>query len=603
MIAATVGVRLAAMAAQIGERETLCDLDARLSYSEMFRRVEAIAGAVQAAAPDPSAPVAVLEPFDHRFYLAFLGVLRAGRIALVLDPEHPPDRLRQIADHAGAETVLTCAELAATAGAVLAPGAPLLTVEGALEAELAPSGEPCPEDPAYILYTSGSTGAPKGVVHSHANALNDAAITRMAPGFRPDDVGAVYYAGTMGTIRNGLGALLAGAQLHVLPARALGAEALVDEIRRRRLTIIQCVPTLFRRIAAASAEGGPLESVRLVRMMGERSTWSDFDLVKRVCGPDAQLQVSLGSTECSSSFATWIVDETARTASGRLPVGRPTPGVSLSLREESGAPVDDGEAGEAVVTGRRLALGYWREPELTQAAFSGVPGDQKARSFATGDICRRRPDGLYEFVGRKDRMLKIRGHRLEPDEIESALRACPGLVDAVVVVRRDPEGRPVALAAYAEKAPGAGELRPRHVQALLSHKLPAYMRPAVVYLQPLPRLANFKPDRQALEAADRARKADLGARASDPLLDAVAEVFEAVVGCRGATGEDDLLSLGGDSLQSVQLMLELEKRFRVRIPAGAFRRSRSISELAAWIRSRTIPATEAGVGDKLGAGS
>ena len=600
---ATVGERLAAMAAQIGARETLCDLHHRLSYSELFRRVEAIAGAVQAAAPDPAAPVAVVAPLDHRFYLAFLGVLRAGRIALVLDPEHPPDRLREIAAHAGAETVLTCTELAAAACTLLAPAGSVLTLEAAVEAGLARCGEPDPEDPAYILYTSGSTGAPKGVVHSHANALNDAAITRMEPGFTPSDVGAVYYAGTMGTIRNGLGALLAGAQLHVLPARALGAEALVEEIRRRRLTIIQCVPTLFRRIAAAAAEGGPLENVRLVRLMGERSTWGDFDLVKQVCGPEAQLQVSLGSTECSSSFATWIVDEAVRATSGRLPVGRPTLGVSLSLREESGAPVEDGESGEAVVNGRRLAPIAQGEPKLTQAAFSDAAGDQKARSFATGDVCLRRPDGLYEFLGRKDRMLKIRGHRLEPDEIESALRACPGLIDGVIVVRRDSEGRPVALAAYAEKAPDAGELLPRHVQALLSHRLPAYMRPAVVYLQPLPRLANFKPDRKALEAADQARKADLGARASDPLLDAVARVFEAVVGCRGATGEDDLLSLGGDSLQSVQLMLELESRFRIRIPGGTFRRSRSISELTAWIRRRTAIATAAPADDKLDAGS
>ena len=584
----TVGGRLAAMAAEIGERHTLFDLHAQLSYRQLFARVEAIAGALQAAAPDRTRPVAVLAPLDHRFYLAFLGVLRAGAIALVLDPEHPPERLARIAAHAGAGAVITVAELAAAAAALI-PAARVLTVEAAIEAGKAPAGQPQGEDPAYILYTSGSTGTPKGVAHSHANILNDSVVTRMDHGFTTADAGAVYYAGTMGSIRAGVGALLAGSRLHVLPARQLGAEALVKEIRRRRLTIIQCVPTLFRRIATAAAEGGPLESVRLVRLMGERSGWSDFDLAKRSCGPDARIQVSLGSTECSSSYAMWIVDATVRSATGRLPVGRATPGVTLSLRGEDGAPVPEGEPGEAIITGRRLALGYWRERALTQAAFSAAADDPAARSFATGDICLRRPDGLYEFVGRKDRMLKIRGHRLEPDEVESQLRACPGVADAVVVVRRDPDGRPIALAAYAETEADAGGLLPRHVLALISHKLPRYMTPARIYLQPLPRLANFKPDRQALEVLDQVRRADRLARASDPLLDEVALAFEAVVGRGGATAEDDLLSLGGDSLQAVQLMLELERRFGFKVPAATFRRSRNISELTAWIRRRPTP--------------
>ena len=584
----TVGGRLAALAAEIGGRATLFDLHAQLSYRELFAQVEAIAGALQAAAQRRDQPVAVLAPLDHRFYLAFLGVLRAGGIALVLDPEHPPERLARIASHAGAQAVITVAELAAAAASLL-PGAPVLTVETATRAGKRPSGHPRAEDPAYILYTSGSTGTPKGVAHSHANLLNDSLVTRMDKGFTPSDAGGVYYAGTMGPIRSGVGALLAGSQLHVLPARQLGAEALVEEIRRRRLTIIQCVPTLFRRIAAAAAEGGPLESVRLVRMMGERSGWSDYDLVRRACGPETRVQISLGSTECSSSYATWIVDETVRSQAGRLPVGRATPGVTLALRGEDGAPVPDGQPGEAIITGRRLALGYWREPELTEAAFSAAAEDPEMRSFATGDICLRRPDGLYEFVGRKDKMLKIRGHRVEPDEVEAAIRACPGLADAVVVVRRDPPGRPVALAAYAEPEPEAAGLLPRHVMAMISRRLPGFMMPAAIYLQALPRLANFKPDRQALEAADQARRVDPGGRASDPLLDEVALAFEAVVGRRGATGEDDLLSLGGDSLQSLQLILEIEKRFDLKLPAGTFRRSRNISELAAWIRRRGAP--------------
>ncbi len=587
--AETVTGRLAGLAQRFGERMALCDLAEDLSFAELVRRMDAVAGAVQAALTQPGGAIAVLAPLDCRFYLAFLGVLRAGRVALVLDPEHPPERLRQIAAHAGIEAILATEELAGDASAVVPHGTPVLTLERAVAAGRRPLGEPQPESPAYILYTSGSTGAPKGVVHSHANAINDAALGRISPGFTPDDVSAVYYAGTMGTVRNGLGILLAGGQLHVLPARRLGAGPLVEEIRRRRVTVIQGVPTLFRRIAATVSGGPPLESVRLVRLIGDRSYWSDLDLARQACGPTVQLQISIASTECPSTFATWTVNDALRTPGGRLPVGRPTPGVTVFLRDETGAPARDGEPGEAILTSRRLALGYWLEPELTNAAFGVSPQGDGLRTYATGDICLRRPDGLYEFVGRKDAMLKIRGHRLEPGEVEAALRVCPGLADAAVVVRRDPEGRPTALAAYAETAPDAEGLLPRHVLAVLSQKLPAYMMPAVIYLQPLPRLANFKPDRQALEAADQVRRADRGPRASDPLLDEVAKVFETVVGCRGATAEDDLLSLGGDSLQSVELMLELERRFGVKLRDVTFRRSRNIADLTAWIRRRAAP--------------
>ena len=585
----TVSGRLAGLAKQFGARIALSDLAEELSFAELVGRIDAVAGAVEAALPRHGSAIALLAPLDCRFYVAFLGVLRAGRVALVLDPEHPADRLRLVTARDGAEAILATEELAEAARAIIAPGTPLLTVEAAVSAQRQTVGEPQPEAPAYVLYTSGSTGEPKGVIHSHANAINDAVINGISPGFTPEDVSAVYYPGTMGTIRNGLGILLAGGQLHVLPARRLGVGRLVEEIRRRRLTVIQGVPTIFRRVAETASKGPLLETVRVVRLIGDRSHWSDLDLARQACGPEVQLQVSIGSTECSSTFATWTVDEALRTPGARLPVGRPPPGVSVSLLDELGAPARDGEPGEAIVSSRRLALGYWRQPELTKAAFGKPPQDEDLRTFATGDICVRRPDGLFEFIGRKDAMLKIRGHRLEPGEVEAALRLCPGLDDAAVVVRRDPEGRPTALAAYAEKAPDAEGLLPRHVLAVLSQKLPAYMMPAVLYLQPLPRLANFKPDRLALKAADQAHRADRRARASDPLLDEVAKVFETVVGCRGATGEDDLLSLGGDSLQSVQLMLELESRFGVKLRDAAFRRRRNIADLTAWIRRRMAP--------------
>lgn len=586
----TINSRLDDWARKAPDRLTLRDLDGELTYADLAEAARQAAGALAGVLHGAGRPIALLAPLDRRFHLGLLGVLRAGHIALVLDPDHPDDRLRRIADHAGAAAVLTTRELEPRARAAFPSDLPLLTIEDAAVSGLIPDGSgPRPEDVAYILYTSGSTGAPKGVAHDHANALNDAAVSHRTCGITEADRGAVYYAGTMGTVRNSLCFLLAGGGLEVLPARTLGADRLVDEIRTRGVTIVQAVPTLLRRITAQALHGPPLPAVRLVRMIGERVHWSDLDLVRRAFGPKVQLQVSIGSTECSSTFAQWLVDDAVRTPSGRLPVGRPIPEVEVALLDDAGAPVADGEPGQVVVASRRLALGYWREPELTAEAFGVRAEDPEVRTFATGDICLRRPDGLLEYVGRMDRMLKIRGHRLEPGEVEAALRECSGLADGVVVVRRTGDGRPIALAAYAEAEPNVRGLLPRHVLAMLSRMLPAYMLPVSVQIGPLPRLANFKPDRQALERLDAERVNDVSARSADPLLDAVATVFEGVVGCSGASGDDNLLSLGGDSLQAVEVILELQARLGVRIPKSVFGQSRTIAELALWIRRHGAP--------------
>ena len=585
----TLAGALAAVALRFGERIAIHDLGGTITFAELARQVDAVAGAVAASLPGQGQPVAVLAPLDHRFHLAFLGAARAGQIALVLDPEHPEERLRRIIEHAGARAALTTAELAAQARTLVGRDAPVILVEEAVARGLPPGPGPGPagEDPAYILYTSGTTGTPKGVAHSHANAVNDAVINRADGGITPADRSAIYYPATMGAIRNSLGVLLAGAELHVLPARPLGAAALVEELRRRRITIIQCVPTLLRRIAATTAPDQPLSDVRSVRLIGERAHWSDLDLARGACGPHVRLQISIGSTECSSTFATWVVDEAVRGPSDSMPVGRPVPAIQVRLLDEDGREVADGESGEVVVTARRLALGYWREPELTAAAFGVSAEDPGLRTFATGDVCRRRADGLLEYLGRLDQMLKIRGHRVEPGEVEAALRACAGIADGAVLVRRAPDGRPTALIAYAETTPETTGLLPRHVLAMLSRTLPDYMWPQVVYLEPLPRLSNFKPDRAALERMDAMRSSDQGARKSDPLLDLVCSAFETVVGCSGATGEDDLMSLGGDSLQVVEVLLELEARMGFPVPRAVFRRSRNISELASWLKLRT----------------
>ncbi len=150
-----------------------------------------------------------------------------------------------------------------------------------------------------------------------------------------------------------------------------------------------------------------------------------------------------------------------------------------------------------------------------------------------------------------------------------------------MVVRRRRDGEARALAAYVEPRPSAAGLLPRHVLSMTARSLPAYMVPSICYLETLPRLPNFKIDRQRLQALDAVRSSDMTARRSNPALDRIAGAFEAVIGCTGATAEDDLLSLGGDSLQAIEVLMELERRLRRKIPHAVYFGSRNLGELAA----------------------
>ncbi len=577
----SVSDRFDAIAARLADKLAVQDPDRRLSYGQLAAMAGEIAAAVTAAGRP--GPVAILLANEARFPAALFGVLAARRIAVPLDADHPVERNRLIAEHAGVTLVVSAGSLAAQARGLFAADLPVLDIEALdVPAASARAVRPGPEDVAYILYTSGSTGAPKGVFHNHRTALNDTLLATNTLHLSERDRVSLYYSGVIGGIRNILGALLNGASLHILPPRRLQATGIVREIRAQGVTIYQSVPTLFRRVVEALGPGERLDTVRVVRLMGDVVEWSDFDAVRGAFSPSTLFGVAIGSTEVSSNYAQWFVDEGVRSSGSRLPVGRVMPGVDLAVVDAKGRMVEDGEVGEFLVACPHMALGYWREPGLTAERFRERPALPGEVSFPTGDVGLRRPDGLLEFVGRKDAMVKLRGHRIELNEVEVALRACAGVRDAALVVRRRPSGQPRSVAAYVELEEGTTGLLPRHLMAMMSRRLPRYMLPTPIRLvQALPRLPNFKLDRSALDRLD----AEPGPPA-EPMVATVAAVFERVIDVKGATPDDNLMSLGGDSLQAVSLVLELEQAFDVKLPMSVFQDSPSIRDLAGWISRR-----------------
>jgi fengycin family lipopeptide synthetase E len=523
---------------------------------------------------------------EARYPAAILGVLAAGRACVPLDADHPAERNARIAAHSGATIILSTATLLATARDLFPIGLPAIDLDhpGAGDAP-APRTGPAPDDVACVIYTSGSTGAPKGVFQNHRGLLQDAVeAARSADASCSDRIALFYPPSVIAGLRTLLSGLMSGAAMDVLPPRLFGRTALTAQVRARAITQLRLSPTLFRHLADALPAGACFDDVRLVSLGGERVDWSDFDVFRRACPPHAELAVHLGATECWTLHTEWRVDASARASCPRLPVGRAIAGRRVDVVGEDGAMVPQGQVGEAVVTSRHIALGYWREPELTARSFTVDAVDPLLRCYRTGDLVRRRHDGLVEFIGRKDNQIKLHGYRIEPDEVESALKACTGVTHAAILVRKNAVGAPVALAGYVQLQPGAS---PDHIRASLSERVAPYMMPAeIAVLDQLPWLPNFKIDRQRLAQIDAACLNERAQSATSPLIGQLIETFQQVTRASGATPGDNILTLGGDSLQALELMIEIGRRFRVIVPEQAQDPTRTIAQwardISAW---------------------
>lgn len=568
-------------------RPAISDGVRSLTYDELSALLYQMSAAITRAAADRAGPVSILLPSNLYFPAAILAVLAAGRAYIPLDPGSPAERNRLITMNAGAVAVISAGALATGIRAVLPQEVPILEFS---EVGIASRFDlrPRPGDLAYVIYTSGSTGVPKGVYQNHRNVLHEIMQWSNALHVNEEDrLALVWPPNVISATRDILVALLNGASLHLLPPRELGPAGLVREIRARGITIYRSVPTLVRHIAEALGPNQRLESVRVVGFGADRMDWTDYDIFRRIFSPDAFLFVALGCTECSTNYAQWFVDDRIRATTSRMPVGRAVPDRRLTIVDEDGRSLADGEVGEMVVASRYLALGYWRDAELTTRAFAVDPVDPETRIFRTGDLGFRRADGLFEFVGRKDHQIKLRGHRIEPEEIESILRSIAGVRDAAIVVRKSHADLPQSLVGYIETSPAANKLTPQNLISMLALRLPSYMVPsAIMLMDELPRLPNFKIDRIRLAKVDSDRTARILDTVDEPLIREIAGIFCSVIGTTWAEPDDNVASLGGDSLSAVRIAVELESRFQISIPPEVFEATPTLRHLALWIASR-----------------
>jgi acyl-coenzyme A synthetase/AMP-(fatty) acid ligase/acyl carrier protein len=581
------------IARRFSGRLAVRDCSNSLTYAELAAIAGAMAAAIMRAAAGRAGPVAILLDSEASYPAAMLAVLAAGRAYVPLDSGAPAERNRTIASEAAVCAIVSAGNLLADALALAGPGVSIVDL-GRIgpDRESSCSTRSNSDDLAFIMYTSGSTGTSKGIAFSHRNILQNVLQYTNSIHLSHDDRLILARSFSVhGSVRTIYGALLNGASLHILPPRQLGAAGLAKEIRAHGITVYFSAVTLLRRIAEALAPGERLDTIRVATIGSERVDWRDVDLCRRHFSDRVHVQTGLLSTESSGGICQWFVDDSVRASSRRLPVGYALHDRRIAIVGEDGQPVTDGEAGEIVVSTPHVALGHWH-PDGTIRSFPADPADPDRKLLVTGDFGLRRADGLIEFIGRRDSLIKLHGQRIDCTEVEAVLAGLRQVRETAVVVRKDQSGTPRMIVGFVVLQPGNAGLLGRHLQAMLAQTLPPYMVPGrIVVIGQMPLLASMKIDRIGLGDLDAAQMPEAGNRAHDPLLDRIARVFETTLDIAGASAEDNVASLGGDSIQAISVMTEIERQFSVAVPDSLLAGNPTIGMIAEWLRASGIGAT------------
>ncbi|WCO66784.1 AMP-binding protein [Iamia majanohamensis] len=543
-------------------------------YAELDRRVDALAATL----------VARLGPGRHRIALrldgtgsvlvASMAVLRAGGVSVPVDPTAPPDRVRLVLDDVEPAVLLSDVVGDPDAGY----GVPVLDPASDLPPAPAPVVPPeVPADePIAVLFTSGSTGVPKGIMVSPEQRRQVEALCRSSfpEGLR---VG-VLSVGTVGFTEALLQAiLLTGGTIVAYDIRRLGLGPMPDWLDDERIEAMATVPTVLRFLLPTIDEGRTFPRLGIVVMAGEAPTWEDVAGLRRHLPAGAVVQNSYGTTE-TGSISTFDVGADDALGRGLLPAGRPVPGVEVEVVDEDGHAVATGRTGEVVVTGAGVGLGYWRRPDLTRSTWEDL-GDGRRRC-RTGDAGHLDADGVLHVEGRLDHVVKVSGHRVELGDVEAAVRAAPGVADGAVRPHTGPDGQ-VRLVAYVTAAPGT-DVTHRSLRLALGRRLPPHMLPErTSVVAALPQLANGKVDRSALpDPATLPEDGEATDRPEGEREGALLDLWQRVLGRTDIGRHDDFWEVGGDSMRAVRLFAEIERELGPARPVSLLLEAPTVAQLA-----------------------
>jgi len=557
-----------------------------LTYGELNEAANRLARLLVARSGTTEEPVALLCEVGADALVAMLGILKAGKFYVPLDPEDSPSRLAQVLEDVAPGLILTDEGNLSLASTLARSGSTALSLSTELGEYATENLEekPSPDAAAYVFFTSGSTGRPKGVVDTHRNVLHNVMrYTNQLHVSAEDRLTLLQSTSASGSVSNIFGALLTGASVHPWNVRGPGGHRVAEFLHANRITIYHSVPAIFRSFLTDEVA---FPNLRLVRLEGDQSTAIDVELYRKHFSSTCLLAIGLGATETGLSRQ-FLIDKSTQLEGGSVPIGYPVQDMHVVLVDAEGVEVETGQTGEICVRSRFLARGYWKRPDLTKAAFLPDPKGEDERTYRSGDLGRLHSDGCLEFLGRKDFRVKIRGHFVEPHEVEDALLALGSIQEAVVGTTRDATADN-RLVAYVVPNP---EARPRttNLQRQLREKLPAHAIPAhFQFLEALPLTKNGKLDRRKLLSLEVAETRREGAVITprNELETHLVRVWKNILELSTVGVTDGFLELGGDSVRAVRLLNELEKSFGRELPLASLLEAPTVERMAALLQDQ-----------------
>ena len=561
--------------------------DRALTYEQLDKMSNAIAQAIILQSDERQRPIALLLDQGIDAVAAMFGALKAGKCYVPLDPSFPISTIRLILEDCQANLVVADAGTGAIAAEAIGSGVRILNVD---DCSLGLGGENTeriisPDTPSFIFYTSGTTGRPKGVLHTHRTALHATMLpTNLVHFCAEDRLGAPLSHSFSAYIRYLFGALLNGALLLPFNLKERGIPALVEWLDQEAVTVCGFNGSMFRQFLSQLADSHKnYASLRLCFVGSESLSNNDVDLYKMRLPDHTILAANMGLNE-AATIRNLLIDKRTEIRGSIVPVGFAVEDKEIILFSDSGDKVGFDTTGEIAVKSDYLSPGYWRQPELTAAKFIADESNGTKRIYLTGDLGRMAPDGCLYYMGRKDLSVKIRGYNVDTPKVEMALLGHPGVKQVAVVPWQSRNGD-IKLAAYIVPA---SQPRPSNDQlrGLLKKTLPDYMIPSIyVELEVLPLTPTGKIDRKSLPEPSNTRPQLNVSYVSfrNETEQELIGLWENVLDVRPIGIHDNFFDLGGHSLTASQIVSRVFQRFQLQIPLQALFQSATVADMAAVI--------------------
>ena len=546
---------------------------AKTTYQELLYLANGLATRIRQTSGWTSAPIGLLLDHGKPSIAGMLGVLRAGNAYVPIDTTLPQQRIRYMLEDAGCHLIVVNAssmEAAKTLHAEL-PGIMLIDLDSVKPLHVFEQiVVPDPQSLAYILYTSGSTGQPKGVLQSHRNVLHFIRIyTNNLKISTEDKLSLLPGYGFDSAVMDIYGALLNGATLYPYDIKKNGPGGLSRWLISECLSVIHAVPTIYRSFINELDGETQFKNIRLVVLGGEAVYKLDFDHFKRHFTPGAIFINGYGPTESTITLQRFF-DHQSEVTRRAVPIGYPVAATEVYLLDEQDTLLTDSyQIGEIVYKSEYLALGYLNNPEQTARVFTPDPVAPSGRVYRSGDFGRLLPTGEIEFTGRKDTQVKIQGLRVELVEVEHVLRSFAAIDDCLVIIKDDHSFGQKKMVAYYTSGE---ELSTFQLRKYLHQKLPGSFVPSsFVRLEEIPKTPSGKSNRKALEDLPlNDQSTNQYVAPASPTEKLIAEIWKPILRVEKISLHDDFFSLGGNSLLMIKTMIELKQRTGVQLTIRDF---------------------------------